>query len=142
MKGNWVGCKLAGKAVLVGREGVDGGLVIVLSSSTFEAVETVEAGQKQGQEKLEVVSMGLEMLEVGYMGQEKEREGGRGFLEDLPGEGKECTRGRAQQRHGRIEVVESELRKGDVAPWVPHGDWTQKDGGDGQWDDEARQLDE
>ena len=63
-------------------------------------------------------------------------------MEDLPGEGKECTRGRAQQRDGRIEVVESELRKGDVAPWVPHGDWTQKDGGDGQWDDEARQLDE
>ena len=127
MKGNWVGCKLAGKAVLVGREGVDGGLVIVLSSSTFEAVETVEAGQKQGQEKLEAVSMGLEMLEVGYMGQEKEREGGRGFLEDLPGEGKECTQGKAQQRDGRMEVVELGLQNGDAAPWVPDGDWTPKD---------------
>ena len=128
MKGNWVGCKLAGKAVLVGREGVDGGLVIVLSSSTFEAVETVEAGQKQGQEKLEVVSMGLEMLEVGYMGQEKEREGGRGFLEDLPGEGKECTQGKAQQRDGRMGVVESGHPKGDADSWVPEGDWTPKDG--------------
>ena len=68
-------------------------------------------------EKLEGVGMGLE----------EERDGGRGFLEDLPGEGMECTRGRAQQRDGRIEVVESGLRKGDVAPWVQ----TPVDGEDG-----------
>ena len=140
--GNWVGCKLAGKGVLVGRGGVDGGVVIVLLLSASEVVEMVEAGRKQGQEKLEVVSMGLEMLEVGYMGLTREREGGLGFLEDLPGEGMECTRGKAQQRGGRMEVVKPDSQNGDVAPWVPDGDWSPKDGEDGQWDVEAHQLDE
>ena len=41
-----------------------------------------------------------------------------------------------------MEVVGLENRKGDAAPWVPDGDWTPKDGEDGQWEDEAHQLDE
>ena len=121
--GNWVGCKLAGRGGLVGRGGVDWGLVIVLLVSASEVVERVKASHK-----LEAVCMGLEKVEVVCMELEKEREGGRGFLQDLPDEKKECIRERAQQRDGRTEVVESGLRKGDGAPWGPDGDWTPQDG--------------
>ena len=90
------------------------------------AYARVEASHKQGQEKLEVGHMGLEKLEVVHMGLEKEREGERGFLQDLPGEGQECTQGKAQQRDER--KGESGHRKGDADSWVPEGDWTPKDG--------------
>ena len=91
-------------------------------------VETAEVSYKQDQEKLEVGHMGLEKLEVVHMGLEKEREGERGFLQDLPGEGQECTQGKAQQRDERKGVVESGHRKGDADSWVPGGDWTPMDG--------------
>ena len=131
--GNWVGCKLAGRGGLVGRGGVDWGLVIVLLVLASEVVERVKASHKleavcMGQERLEVVCMGQEKVEVVCMELEKEREGGRSFLQDLPDEKMECIRERAQQRDGRTEVVESGLRKGDGAPWGPDGDWTPQDG--------------
>ena len=89
----------------------------------------MEVSYKQDQEKLEVGHMGLEKLEVVHMGLEKEREGERGFLQDLPGEGQECTQGKAQQRDEmKGESVESGHRKGGADSWVPGGDWTPRDG--------------
>ena len=102
----------------MGRGGVDWGLVVLVVVWACAVVERVEASHKQGQEKLEVVSMGLE----------KETEGGSGFLQDLLGEGQGCTQGKAQQRDGRMGVVESGHPKGDADSWVPEGDWTPKDG--------------
>ena len=60
--GSLVGCKLVGKVGLGGRGGVDWGLVVVVVVWAYVVVERVEASCKQGQEKLVVVGMGLELL--------------------------------------------------------------------------------
>ena len=82
----------------------------MLLVSASEVVERVKASHK-----LEVVCMDQQKVEV----------------EDLPDEGKECIREKAQQRDGRTGVVESGLQKGDGVPWVLDGDWTPQDGEDG-----------
>ena len=110
----------------MGKGGVDWGLVILLLVSASEVVERVKASHK-----LEAVCMDQEKVEVVCMELEKEREGGRSFLQDLPDEGKECIREKAQQRDGRTEVVESGLQKGDGVLWVRDGDLTPQDGEDG-----------
>ena len=94
----------------MGKGGVDWGLVILLLVSASEVVERVKASHK-----LEAVCMDQEKVEV----------------EDLPDEGKECIREKAQQRDGRTEVVESGLQKGDGVLWARDGDWTPQDGEDG-----------
>ena len=59
---------------------------------------------------------------------EREREGGRSLLLDLPGEGREYTQGKAQQKDERMGVVESGLLKDDAESCAPEGDWTPRDG--------------